>query len=323
MKSVATICKASRQRGNALVLLLLVRTWEGEEPPTRDELAELAHISTRQAERDLLKLIEDGELEKVGRRGQVTRFQIKGLTHVSDGTDNQRTDTSDEQRTEVSDLAPVLPGVTVESAISDRPLSDSSDTSVRPFDGTKVAPLSAKNTSKNNPQPSVEADAGAPPAPPPSKAKKVRPSKADPRTSHPAIVAVFEVTGRRPDKDLYNKIIRTLGDEPDGQKLVECFEAWRAKGYRATNYGWITDWYVKGIPDKSQNGNGRKHEQRQQANPRVETILEYDYAATFDGPTGAEVGDADSEVPPDEWLEPVAPGRPNGDDRRLARSSRH
>lgn len=185
--------------------------------------------------------------------------------------------------------------------------------------GTEVAPLRLENTSTEDTQPSVEAGADAPPARPP-KTKKARASKADPRTSHPAIVAVFEVTGRRPDKDLYNKIIRTLGEDPDGQKLVECFEAWRGKGYRATNYAWITEWYVKGIPEKALNGDG-KHGQRQ-SNPRTDTIRDYDYSV-FDGAEGEGAGNFDSQVPPDEWVAAPADGRPDGDDRRVAGSSRH
>ncbi|HEX7313267.1 MAG TPA: hypothetical protein VF297_05075 [Pyrinomonadaceae bacterium] len=188
--------------------------------------------------------------------------------------------------------------------------------------GTPIAPLSAETTTTNTSQPSVGAGADAPPAAPHSKAKKVRSSKADPRTSHPAIVAVFEVTGRRPDKDLYNKIIRTLGEDPDGQRLVECFEAWRGLGYRPTNYAWITDWYVNGIPEKALNGNGRQHAEPKQSNPRTDTIREYDYSV-FDGAESAGVGDFDSQVPPDEWVAAPTAGRPNGDDRRMARSSRH
>jgi hypothetical protein len=188
--------------------------------------------------------------------------------------------------------------------------------------GTPVAPSKAKNTStEKNSQPSVEADANAPPSQR-SKMKKVQPSKADPRTSHAAIVAVFEVTGRRPDKDLYNKIIRTLGEEPDGQRLVECFEAWRGKGYKPTNYAWLTDWYVNGIPEKALQGNGSSYERPRQSNPRTDTIREYDYSV-FDGEEGEDSGNLDSQIPPDEWVAAPSANRPDGNDRRMVRSSRH
>lgn len=97
MSRVANICKASRQRGNALVLLLLLKTWDGAELPDHYELAELANISPRQAERDLQKLIDDGEAERVAPevkgRGHVTRFRLKESTsHVSDKTTSDVTD---------------------------------------------------------------------------------------------------------------------------------------------------------------------------------------------------------------------------------------
>jgi hypothetical protein len=222
-----------------------------------------------------------------------------------------------------ADVAPIPWDKGANNVGIDAEIAPLSDPKGADFTGTPIAPYSAKNTSKNISQPSVEAGAVAPPAPTPSKTKKVQPSKADPRTSHPAIIAVFEVTGRRPDKDLYNKIIRTLGDEPDGQRLVECFEAWRGKDYKPTNYGWITDWYVNGIPEKALNGHRSQYGQPKQANPRVDTILSYDYSA-IDGPSAGEDAGLDyRQVPADEWLATAADERPTGDDRRLARSSRH
>jgi hypothetical protein len=79
----------------------------------------------------------------------------------------------------------------------------------------------------------------------------------DPRTQHPAILAVRDITGRYPTKDVYDVLIASIGGEPDARKLKACFEAWRVKDYKPTNYGWVTDWYKNGIPVFQKNGNGK------------------------------------------------------------------
>jgi len=80
-------------------------------------------------------------------------------------------------------------------------------------------------------------------------------SKADPRTKHPAIQAIFDLTGIHPVKGAYGPLIAVLGDAPNGARLKECYEAWSIKGWKPTNYAWVTDWYAKGGPPAS-NGNG-------------------------------------------------------------------
>lgn len=140
MSRVATICKQSKQRGNALVLLLLLKTWDGKEAPTVYDLAELAHISPRQAERDLQKLIDDGDAERapdeVKGRGHVTRFRLKeSTTHVSDKTPSDMTDFITE---EISASHPSdIPETTTH-------LTDLSDSKSVTSDGTPVAPSKAE-----------------------------------------------------------------------------------------------------------------------------------------------------------------------------------
>lgn len=94
----------------------------------------------------------------------------------------------------------------------------------------------------------------SPPAPdsPPSKPKSKK-SIADERSSHPAILAVFHVTGKMPHKDIYEAIIDALGQSPNETKLKECWKAWRVRSYSPTNYAWATEWYLQGIPAQRSN----------------------------------------------------------------------
>jgi hypothetical protein len=86
----------------------------------------------------------------------------------------------------------------------------------------------------------------------------------DPRTDHPAIVSVREVSGRFPPKtsgtaDVWDLIIKALGDSPDEKLLRKCCEVWLARGFRPTNWAWALDWYPAGGPPvNGSNGSARK-----------------------------------------------------------------
>lgn len=73
-----------------------------------------------------------------------------------------------------------------------------------------------------------------------------RKSKRDPRTDHPAIQAIREVTKRYPSKDIYDYLIGRLGDQPDVEVLRETWQAWRAADNKPSNWGGIIDWYQSG-----------------------------------------------------------------------------
>lgn len=77
----------------------------------------------------------------------------------------------------------------------------------------------------------------------------------DPRSQHPAIQAYRQASNRYPEKDLYDDIIRTLGDTPDSSKLTECRKEWVKRGYNVLAATWALDWYRDGIPER--NGNSR------------------------------------------------------------------
>jgi hypothetical protein len=79
-----------------------------------------------------------------------------------------------------------------------------------------------------------------------------------------AIAFIRQLIHRYPDKTLWPRITRTLGEDFDEAKLTECYENWVSHGWNKMNFVWLFDWYVKGIPQNqnarnSQNGTG--HEQ--------------------------------------------------------------
>ena len=70
----------------------------------------------------------------------------------------------------------------------------------------------------------------------------------DPRSKHPAILMVKGITGKYPNKTLWDDIIKQVGDHPDGEKAAACYKAWVTKGYNASALTWLTDWYKNGVP---------------------------------------------------------------------------
>jgi hypothetical protein len=89
----------------------------------------------------------------------------------------------------------------------------------------------------------------------PTKAARKRPkapSKADARTSSPAIQCVYAISGGKyPPKPMYDRLIETLGSSPDGPKLRRCYEAWIERGYNPNAWTWATEWYTTGIPPRN------------------------------------------------------------------------
>ncbi len=79
--------------------------------------------------------------------------------------------------------------------------------------------------------------------------RNARPKTAtDERKDHAAIVAVRLVTNLFPPKEIWDVIIAAIGDDPDAQRLNECFIAWRTRGFKPNNYAWALEWYRHGIP---------------------------------------------------------------------------
>lgn len=76
----------------------------------------------------------------------------------------------------------------------------------------------------------------------------------DARIDHPALIAIREIKGRFPSKDVWDLVITAAGECPDVPRMRECWLAWRAKNFGPENLGWLVDWYVNGIPGGSSNG---------------------------------------------------------------------
>lgn len=75
--------------------------------------------------------------------------------------------------------------------------------------------------------------------------------KADSRSSHPAILAIKQVTNRMPPIVTYDLIIKAIGSDPDTQKLAQCFAQWSARGFNPQNLSGVLDWYSSGIPERN------------------------------------------------------------------------
>lgn len=108
----------------------------------------------------------------------------------------------------------------------------------------EVTPLDSDVDSDTDSE-AEEIAAATPPAKPPKRRGK---RKTDPRTQHPAIQAVREVTNRYPPKPIWDDIIKLLEDEPRVEEMRLCFKEWVKPGYNPLNFAWLFDWYVSGIP---------------------------------------------------------------------------
>lgn len=93
----------------------------------------------------------------------------------------------------------------------------------------------------------------------------------DARKGHPALVAVREIKGGFPPRELWDSIIELLGTHPDVPLLKKCWLTWRTKGYAPTNYGWLVDWYPNGIQGGS---NGTNNQHHQTASERRDAALD-------------------------------------------------
>lgn len=91
------------------------------------------------------------------------------------------------------------------------------------------------------------------------------------RKKHPAIFAIWQVTGTYPPKEIWDDLIDRLGSEIDSVLLASCYRKWRARGYNKANYDWAVEWYVEGIPKvgKYNNGHGNHQQRKPTSNAAV------------------------------------------------------
>lgn len=84
-------------------------------------------------------------------------------------------------------------------------------------------------------------------APPPASVNAASIFPPIPRT-HPAIMAVKQVTGYYPPKNLYRRIVNRIGETPDVGRMQLTFDSWTAGGKNPRNLkGWLFDWYAEGM----------------------------------------------------------------------------
>jgi uncharacterized protein YdaU (DUF1376 family) len=91
--------------------------------------------------------------------------------------------------------------------------------------------------------------------------ERERPAKKqqDERLRHPALVAIREVKGKFPSKDVWDMLIEKIGTHPDVPRMKECWLAWRTRNYQPENLGWLVDWYFEGIPERNGNGTSKQN----------------------------------------------------------------
>lgn len=94
----------------------------------------------------------------------------------------------------------------------------------------------------------------------------------DPRSKHPAIVAVQNIRGSYPPKELWDTVIELLGEHPDVVRLKKCWVAWRTKGYKPMNYGWLVDWYPNGIEGEANGTNKQRNGYKTAAEKRADSL---------------------------------------------------
>jgi uncharacterized protein YdaU (DUF1376 family) len=113
--------------------------------------------------------------------------------------------------------------------------------------------------------------------PPASRTRTAKPK--DPRTEHPAIKAVLEITTRWPLKDLWDRIIREVGDIPDVEFMRSCYERWRGVNGNPQNLErWLFEPYkTRELPKLLGDGNGINRANNQgQRLTNVDRMHEYD-----------------------------------------------
>src|SRR5262245_14002411 len=115
-------------------------------------------------------------------------------------------------------------------------------------DETTLANPLAQRERREREEKEREEEVGAIAQPPP-KAKPAKP-KPDAQPVHVAIQTCREVAKQYPPKELWDKLITTLGDTPNAVLLAECRTEWVERGYNRASWKWATEWYVTGAPPR-------------------------------------------------------------------------
>lgn len=82
---------------------------------------------------------------------------------------------------------------------------------------------------------------------------------ADPRASHPAIVAVRECLRRYPDKLIWDEVIAALGDAPDVERLQLCRREQIKRGINPQSLMFVFELYVNKSNERSTGNAGKSN----------------------------------------------------------------
>lgn len=132
--------------------------------------------------------------------------------------------------------------------------------------------------SVRQPRPKPIPSGGPAPPPAPVSQSESKTKHEDPRKSHPAIVAIREITERYPPKEIWDEIIDQIGiNGIDQKRLRKCFVAWIGRGYNKTNFDWAFDWYVNNRIPKAGERNGKiqQHQNSSNRQTAVERIADH------------------------------------------------
>lgn len=77
------------------------------------------------------------------------------------------------------------------------------------------------------------------------KSKTTKPQKPKPPVG---VEAIREVCNLYPPKPNWDTLHAVVTDKPDIALLARCFQEWTLRGFKPTNYKWVTEWYAQGGP---------------------------------------------------------------------------
>lgn len=253
VQATSWVIEHSRHKGSNLLVLIMIANHAHSDGtnafPSTETLARECRMSRRHVIRIIDELERSGELMVERSAGRKThRYAIRMAVANRDNLSQLASEKPPPNRDTV--MSPLeetnrdnLSQLTVTNPA---PNCDKSDTS------TVTSVSSPKDNNLNNTDEPSE------------RGRRRRHSPAgDPRSSHPAIAALREITNRFPNKALYDELIAEIGEAPDIAKLRACYVAWVKRGFNEMNYAWAVEWYRHGIPKFTpSNGNGLPHVDR-------------------------------------------------------------
>lgn len=305
-QAVEAVMQRSQTTGSERLLLMVIATHADAETMTaylgETTLCKETNMKERNFHYTLAKLKQSGELKCVtgGGRGRANTYTLT-LPPASDKPCNSLHSLSDER---------VQPVAGFEEAKGCNPSSERVQSVVERVQSTAPQPEEPERTEEGE-----------------------EPRARDPRGfpfDHPAVALYVEQM--KPNPELSIELATKIAAE------VKRLNIWRqvlvvfsGNGYRGgdnsgRNVGNVIYRYWKECDkadkEAASDGTRTQPQQRNGKPTREETYHSYDYSG-LDGAEGEGAGGLDREVPADEWLAATPTGRPTGDDRRVARSSRH